>query len=312
MSPEPPNTVAKLNEAVQVIATDKGIPAPRAKMLVCSLVVSQMLPPPTIVKGGIGVKLRLGEIGTRATTDFDIATPMDTADFRDDLSARLQAGWGAVPPSKGQLKKDPDAPPRVAFTGRLRTLPAASPEGVPAQYVMQPLHVTLTFLGSDWGSVRVEVGHDELNGTTDPTVTLAPEMTDLAESLGFGSVEPVHLMSVELQLAQKIHAFTEPGSQRAHDLVDIQLLWDDQVDREALISTCERTFAYRQIHAWPPSDVVAHTLLEPIYAAAVDETTVDGHPQVEPAFDSAVSWFNDKLRILARSDVASPETRPHK
>ncbi len=47
------------------------VTAARARVLVSS-VVAQMLPAGTLVKGGIGVKLRLGEVGTRATRDLDV------------------------------------------------------------------------------------------------------------------------------------------------------------------------------------------------------------------------------------------------
>jgi hypothetical protein len=36
----------------------------------------------------------------------------------------------------------------------------------------------------------------------------------------------VELIDQEHQIAQKIHAVTDPDYARAHDLVDLQLLWD--------------------------------------------------------------------------------------
>lgn len=295
---EAPNTEAKLNARIDEIASSRGLPVSRAKMIVCSLIVSQMLPSPTIVKGGIGVKLRLGETGTRATTDFDVATATALATFKDDLDARLRTGWGHVPPSKTALKKNPDAEHRVAFTGRAKFLNQAAPEGVSAAYVMQPYQVTLAFLGRDWGSVKLEVGHDELDGTFDSEVAMAQELVSIAAELGFGDVNPVDLIAAELQLAQKIHAVTEPGSDRAHDLVDIQLLWDDTTDETKLRDLCIRTFEYRRGHTWPPGPLTMPNLLEPLYAAAFEQTQASGDSGILPTLEEALIWFRSRMSQL--------------
>lgn len=41
--------------------------------MLCTMVVSQMLPEAVAIKGGMGIKLRFGESGTRATADFDVS-----------------------------------------------------------------------------------------------------------------------------------------------------------------------------------------------------------------------------------------------
>ena len=41
--------------------------------------------------------------------------------------------------------------------------------------------------------------------------------------LGLSALKPVPLIALEQQIAQKIYAATQPGSQRAHDLVDLQV-----------------------------------------------------------------------------------------
>jgi hypothetical protein len=281
--PGPPVTQVALNERVAAIAGALDIPVRRARVLISSVLVAQMLPDGVVVKGGIGVKLRLGEVGTRATTDVDVVAP-DRANFLNELNQRLETGWGAVPASKGALKKDPDAPPRLAFSGRARSDRQPQPDGVPAQYLMEPYAVTLDFMGTSWARVPVEVGHDEIGGLelTDNLTKLAEQVVAVGAVLGFGELAPVPLMSLEQQIAQKIHAATEPDSQRAHDLVDLQLLWEvaaeggEELNLPVLADLCRRTFSYRARHRWPPKAAMSE-VLEPAYTAAKE----DARPYVE-------------------------------
>lgn len=45
----------------------------RARLVLSTIVVFQMLPETVVVKGGMGVKLRHGERGARATADLDVS-----------------------------------------------------------------------------------------------------------------------------------------------------------------------------------------------------------------------------------------------
>ncbi|WP_431310197.1 nucleotidyl transferase AbiEii/AbiGii toxin family protein [Litorihabitans aurantiacus] len=59
-------------------------------------------------------------------------------------------------------------------------------------------------------------------------------------------------MHLEHQIAQKLHAVTDPAYERAHDLVDLQLLWRADPDLPRLRDLCERTFDWRRRQPWPP------------------------------------------------------------
>ncbi|MPV50685.1 hypothetical protein GCG21_11850 [Pseudactinotalea sp. HY160] len=63
----PPRNITQLNERLAEVAEGLVIPVARARVMLCTLVVAQMLPEAVAVKGGMGIKLRLGESGTRAT-----------------------------------------------------------------------------------------------------------------------------------------------------------------------------------------------------------------------------------------------------
>jgi hypothetical protein len=93
-------------------------------------------------------------------------------------------------------------------------------------------------------------------------------------------------MRVDHQVAQKLHAVSEPGSERARDLVDLQLLGgSEDLDLEQVRITCVRLFEYRRQQVWPPT-IVKGDDWATLYAAAVEGIGV------LPDVDSAVAWVN--------------------
>lgn len=299
----PPLVRHELDVRVELIAAALNTEIRRARMLVSSVVVAQMLPEGVAVKGGMGIKLRLGETGTRATSDVDVIAG-DREGFFTRMRDGLEIGWGTVPPSKGELKRNPDAPRRLAFNGGVRASKQKLPEDVPTQYVMQPYSVTLHFMGSAWAKVVLEVGHDEIGGLVHSITPpqLAAQVSAVGEALGFGELAPVALISLEQQITQKIHAATEPGSRRAHDLVDLQLLWNtyadegNGLDMPVLAEMCRRTFAFRKSHSWPPTaSMPAH--VEAAYTEARQEAAIEEGPpvQIVDTLGEACSWLNARI-----------------
>jgi hypothetical protein len=296
----PPVTRVQLDERVAAIAGALDVPVDRARVLVSHIVVAQMLPQGAVVKGGIGVKLRLGEVGTRATKDMDLVA-RDRTNFLTGFNQKLQVGWGTVPASKGAIRKNPDAPPRLAFSGQARPDKQARPNSVPTEYLMDPYFVTLHFMGTPWAKVPVEVGHDEIGGLehVDYPAKVADQIAAVGRVLSFGDLAPVPLMSLEQQIAQKIHAVTEPNSQRAQDLVDLQLLWHAAAvggqgfDLPILTDQCRRTFAYRKGHAWPPVAAMSD-VLEAAYQAAKDE----GSLVPAETLAEACAWLNARIEEI--------------
>lgn len=303
----PPVNLQQLDRRVAAIAAALDIAGPRARVLVSSVVIAQMLPVGTFVKGGIGVKLRLGEVGTRATRDVDVVV-RDRKRFLADLTDRLQTGWGSVPPSKGARKKNPEAAPRLAFDGKVRPGRQAAPDGLPPSYVMEPYNVTLQFIGRPWARIPLEVAHDEIGGSEfiNDTPEIAQQILAVGAVLGLGKLTPVPLISIEQQMAQKIHALTHPQAERAHDLVDLQLLWrsgteDGQdLDLPLLAQLCRRTFVYRGTHSWPPV-VALPALLEPVYRAALEEVTVGGREIFAGTLVDATTWLSDRIAEISHA-----------
>lgn len=279
---DPPNRLRSLETRIQNIAKARDTPLKRVQRAVANVVVGQMLPP-SVVKGGTAMKLRVGEAGSRFTPDFDATRDIDSTldGYIDQLRGQLAAGWGG-------------------FTGTVEVLEPPKPEGVPEEYVMQPFEIKLAFKGNHWLTVKFELGHDEIGSTKTPEHRISDDLVDLFAELGLPVPAPIPVLAVEHQVAQKLHACTSiwatsGGNDRAHDLVDLQVLHQEEpFDMTAIRATCQRLFAARQSHEWPPT-VVAHDRWDTIYAEAADGLGVRGDVA------EAVAWANELIAEIAAS-----------
>lgn len=278
----PPANLRHLVRLVDEVARSQGRPVRRVQRAVANTVVGQMLPP-GVVKGGTAMKLRVGEAGSRFTPDLDAArpdaVPLDT--WIDALAERLAAGWHG-------------------FTGTVSANPPPRPDQVPDDYVMRPFDIRLAYRGRHWLTVPFELGRDEVGSTLVPELRMAADIEALFASLGLPRPEPVALLALDHQVAQKLHACTsvDPrtgGNERAHDLVDLQILdQEEAIDLVATGTTARRLFASRRRQAWPPV-VRAFARWDTIYAEAADGLGVLA------TVDEAVAWAN---ALIARIDRA--------
>lgn len=244
----PPRSLSALNQRLRNLEDDETL-AFRRRTTMALVVVGQMLPEGA-VKGGSAMALRYGS-NTRFTRDLDAARVKDLTAFRADFEERLREGWGG-------------------FTGRLVERTPPKPAGIPTSYVMQPFDVKLEYEGRPWCTVPFELGHNEIGDAEQPEFALAPGITKLFTEVGLPAPAPVPVMAADHQVAQKLHASTVPDSDRARDLVDLQLLdAREHLDLAAVRVTCLRLFEYRQAHAWPPS-VTNGTDWDTLYAEAAD------------------------------------------
>jgi len=214
------------------------------------------------------MKIRMGDATTRFSQDLDVARQQDSEMFVAELMESLRTGWNG-------------------FTGTLIAKAGPKPKGIPAEYIMEPFRVKMSYRGSDWTSVLLEVGHDELGDTLDLELRMAPEIIDLFRQVGLPAPSPVAVLASKHQIAQKLHAASVDGSERAHDLVDLQLLEaHDFLDLKEIKETCERLFRFRNAHAWPP------TIVESEGWDALYQGSAEGLP-VLPNVADAVIWVND-------------------
>ncbi|MFJ4171477.1 nucleotidyl transferase AbiEii/AbiGii toxin family protein [Paenarthrobacter sp. NPDC089714] len=275
----PPRNLAALNQRLKNLEVDE-ILAVRRRTTMALVVIGQMLPEGA-VKGGSAMALRYGS-DTRFTRDVDAARTGSLATFRADFEERLREGWGG-------------------FSGRLIERKAPKPEGIPAPYVMKPFYVKLDYEGKPWCTVPFELGHNEIGDADDPEYALAPSISELFTSVGLPAPEPVAVMPADHQIAQKTHASTAPSSDRARDLVDLQLLSTrEELDLSLVRATCVRLFDYRRTHAWPPS-VVEGTDWATLYSEAAEGL------DVLPDVATAIEWLNEFIALI---DQCSPNDTP--
>lgn len=267
---DPPRSARSLEQRIRNLEGDDGL-ALRRRVGMALVVVGQMLPEGAI-KGGSAMALRYGR-GTRFTQDLDAARVQSLDRFRSDFEESLARGW-------------------AGFTGRLIEKAAPHPTGVPTSYVMKPFEVRLDYLGRPWCSVKFELGHNEIGDADEPDHQLAPDLAIFFTEVGLESPRPVPVMRADHQVAQKLHAASETGSERARDLVDLQLLdRGEELDLAQVASTCRRLFEYRRQQEWPPT-IVAGNQWDTLYTQAADGL------DLLAGLDEAIAWANEFIRRI--------------
>lgn len=181
------------------------------------------------------------------------------------------------------------------FTEKVVRKEPATPRNMPPEYVMQPYAVRLSYNGQSWCTVDLEIGFNEIGDADESEFALSNEVADIFIRLGFTVPDSVPLMKCEHQIAQKLHGLTEPGSRRAHDLVDLQLIVEHSpVDYAKAAQLCRRLFSFRSMQSWPPA-IVKGDDWETLYN---DANFKHG---VSRTIDEAIAWANELVRRIAES-----------
>jgi len=158
-----------------------------------------------------------------------------------------------------------------------------------------PFDIKMAYNGTPWLTVQLELGHDEIGDTANPDYSISSEIVIVFEKLGFPTPEPVALMPIHHQIAQKLHAISDEYSERAHDLIDLQLIAErEDIDYLFLKEACKRLFVARKIQSWPP-----------IIAKGEDwsvlyEEQIEGLSVLETV-DEAIVWVNEFVRNIDKS-----------
>lgn len=238
--------------------------------------------PPGVVKGGASLTIRVGEVGSRFSSDLDVSRmpEMSADDYIAALEQNLGTGWGG-------------------FSGRIIREQAPAPPGIPPEYIMKPFTLKMEYRSRSWINLPFELGRDEVGSTKTPTLRIAPETVALFALVGLAEPSAIPVLVVEHQMVQKLHACTtldrHGNNDRAHDLVDLQLLMtDDPPDLATLNDIGHRLFAARRLHPWPPEIRVWPNWTELYQNAA------EGLP-VLSTVDDAVAWTNELIRRTIQS-----------
>ncbi len=247
----------------------------RHLQLMANVVVAQILPG-GVVKGGTSLSVRLGNRASRSSADLDVTREPTVSEdeYFERLQIELTRGWHG-------------------FHGRAIRLKRASPAHVPFDYRVLPIKVVLTYQSSEFQNVILELVRDEVGSTLAPSVQIANEVCELFEIVGLERPRPIALISIEHQIVQKLHACTTPHidgtNDRAHDIVDIQLLAaDTTIDFTQIDEIGRRLFTLRGQGMWPPT-VQIFASWPQLY-----DNAARGLP-VRP-LSEAIDWLNGLLR----------------
>lgn len=272
-----PNTCTNLIRAIKRIAGGKD--DVRLSRVLANVVVGQMLPA-GVLKGGSSLMFRYGVSCTRYTRDMDAARSMEHDNYLTKLKESLAEGWNG-------------------FTADLVEVEPPTPVGVPSAYVMKPYDAKVKYLGRSWQTVRIEIGHNEIGDADEYEEFLPEELAKAFEELDFPRPQPLRVMQLSYQVAQKLHAVSEPGSDRAHDLIDLQLIMLHSVlDLADVRSKCIRLFDYRRRHAWPPV-IEKGERWDDLYTAALG--TIGDQASLCRSANEAVIWARE---LVMRIDSA--------
>lgn len=209
-----PGSVRVLNAWIAQAQDRLGSAGPRLGWLVAATVVSAALQravdehgaPLFLLKGGTMLQYRLPGM-SRTTKDIDGLVRGDLDRFLAELDAALVEQWGPLTLVRGEVEII-DVPNRIIKPRRFDIVVALN--GVTSR------------------RVQVEISPDEGFAGTRPESISSPSLA------GFGLPSPDHIVSLSMayQIAQKIHACTDPHdppafvNDRARDVVDLLLLRD--------------------------------------------------------------------------------------
>jgi len=271
MSDKMPNSRRNLDISIDRIFGADGNQL-QVRTLIANTIIGQLLPK-GVVKGGSALKLRYGDKTTRFTRDLDTARADELNVYLEQLDVTLSDGWNG-------------------FTGSVVRKEPAKPKGIPGEYIMQPFEIKLAYNGKSWLTVPLEIGHDEIGDTETYDYYISQEIVALFEKLGFPAPNPVALLQTHHQIAQKLHALSAAGSERAHDMIDLQVVVkNEQIDYPLTKNVCKRLFAFRKQQDWPPT-ISKNDGWDTLYESQT--RGLDVHQKT----DEAIAWTNVLIRAI--------------
>lgn len=229
-----PKTEKQLGRLVFGYAEASGLGVRRVRHRVSSMAFLGALervreedsPQRFLVKGGMACELRFRD-RARTTRDLDALFRGSLDELLTDLDTAFATPYSGFSFNYGQ-------PEAIRETGGHR------------------FDVKLAYEGRSWSTLRVEVSSPE--GEVHEAEAL-PALS-LSE-FGLAGPTAVACLSLRFQVAQKIHACTERfpdrENERAHDLIDLQLMEGLIEDHGRVKEACMEIFALRKTHPWPPT-----------------------------------------------------------
>lgn len=269
---KPPASARVLNGWITQAQDRLGVAGSRLGWLVAATVVSAALQramdesgsPVFLLKGGTMLQYRLPGM-SRTTQDIDGLIRGDVDSFLDQLDRALGEPWGPLTLVRGEVEII-HVPHRLVEPRRF--------------------DIIVLLNGVTWRRVQVEIAPDEGHAGA------APEQIPSPSLAGFGLPTPDRLVSLSLryQIAQKVHACTDPHdppqhiNDRARDVVDLLLL------RDLIDSTGK------------PTSPEVRAAVEDVFAARAREAeATGGSPRTWPARLAAHAHWGPSFSKAAES-----------
>lgn len=243
MSPardKPPHNVRVVERWISEWSREVEQAPARLRNLIATTIAAAMLEraratdggPLLVFKGGGGMQLRIG-LRARASKDLDAAVRDDLDTAEAEIRRCLTEPWS-------------DCTGVIART-----------EEVPVTWMARRprrLEIKLYYRDKNFGTVPLEIAAPEVESVEQPDYVVPAERLD---PVGMPTPETVTCLPVRWQIAQKLHACTDPGSdgqgnQRPRDLVDLLLLRELADDLADVRLAALRIFDVRSRHPWPP------------------------------------------------------------
>jgi hypothetical protein len=159
--------------------------------------------------------------------------------------------------------------------------------------------VPIDLKGRRWGQVQLEVAPAEAEAVLDVEEV---EAFDIGQ-FGLPRLGRIKVVGLPYQIAQKIHACTEPPeegreNQRVHDLMDLLLARDllERSDLPRVREACLTIFAGRDTHGWPP-EIVVYATWPATFAKLAEE---EGFPIVDA--EEAAEMVREFVEEIDRLD----------
>jgi hypothetical protein len=296
-----PRSASVLNSWISKAQGDVGLEADRLGWLVASAVVVAALQRTReddgrssfLLKGGTYLQYRM-DWAARPTKDVDGLVRGDIDRFIEALDETIREPWGPLQLTRTEVEviEVPGKPVK------------------PRRFYMQ-----VSLRGDVWRKVKIEISPDEAGAAGEHDVLPAPDL----KFLGIPSPGQLLGIAMRFQIAQKIHACTDPHSppdqknDRARDVVDLLLL-RDLVNAEGtpslseLRGACIAVFEARAEDAraaeWPPRDwpptAVAYEHWGIDYAAAA------GKGGITLGLDEAITELNVWIAQIDAAESDAP------
>lgn len=235
--PKRPKTVNRLQQLITEWERESGQPVRRLNLRVASMMLAGALRRAVdgdgavvfVTRGGVAMELRAGE-KARVTGDVDLVLRGDPESLLAHLDASLADGYEAFSFERNE------------------------PQPLELRPHVRRIRVKVAFRTKPFMTLVVEVAPVEAGGE---------EIEEIAShdlsAIGLDGPDIIPVLAVRWQIAQKLHAVTEPPlrpggeNPRYWDLIDLQLL--QALAGENLVpvkEACQRIFAARGQQSWPP------------------------------------------------------------